>query len=90
MEGRLGPRRDDTREIYALSWYIRWPEHGDPEYEADPRHALEIQQSKEVNSPLVKRDMTNDGELKSALVPTIQSFTMRGAYLAQERPATCN
>ena len=39
MRGRLGPRRGDTREIRVLNRYIRWPVHGDPEYEADPRHA---------------------------------------------------
>ena len=91
MRRRLGPRRDDTREIRVLNRYIRWPVHGDPEYEADPRHAqliiesLELNQSKEVNSPIVKRDTNNDGELDSALVTTFRSLTMRGAYLAQDR-----
>ena len=61
MRRRFGPRRDGTREIRVLNRYIRWPVHGDPEYEADPRHAqliisdLELNQSKEVNSPIVKR-----------------------------------
>ena len=74
MRGRLGPRRNHTREIRVLSRYVRWPESGDLEHEADPRHAqlimkqLELNQAKEVNSPVVKRDLNNDGELKSALV----------------------
>ena len=91
MRGRLGPRRDDTREISVLNRYIRWPVHGDPEYEADPRHAqliiesLELNQSKEVNSPIGKRDVNNDGELDSALVTTFRSLTMRGSYLAHDR-----
>ena len=87
MRGRIGPRRDDSREIRVLNRYIRWPEQGDPEYEADPRHAqllienLELEQSKEVISPIIKRDLTNDGGLKSALVTTFRSLTMRGSYL---------
>ena len=91
MRGRPGPRPGDTREIRVLNRYIRWPQGGDPEYEADPRHAqlilksLELEQSKEVNSPIVKRDMLNDGELLSALVTIYRSLTMRGAYLAQGR-----
>ena len=63
----------------------------DPEYEADPRHAqlilnnLGLEQAKEVNSPIVKRDVHNDGELPSAQVTTYRSLPMRGAYLAQDR-----
>ena len=39
MRGRLGSRPGDTREIRVLNRYIRWSMGGDPEYEADPRHA---------------------------------------------------
>ena len=91
MRGRLGPRVTDTREIRVLNRYIRWPASGDPEYEADPRHAQlvlktpELEGSKEVSCPIVKRDMTNDGVLPSAQVTTYRSLTMRGAYLAQDR-----
>ena len=38
-----------------------------------------------MNSPIVKRDISNNGELRSALVTTFRSLTMRGAYLAQDR-----
>ena len=91
MRGRLGPRKTDSREIRVLNWYVRWPEFGEPEYEADPRHAqlilktLNLENAKEVNSPIVKRDIHNDGELPSAQVTTYRSLTMRGAYLAQDR-----
>ena len=63
---------------------------GDPEYDADPRHAqlilrnLILSESKKVGSPIVKRDLHNDGELPSAQVTTYRSLTMRGAYLAQD------
>ena len=62
----------------------------DPEFEADPRHAqfilknLSLEEAKEVNSPIVKRDVHNDGELPSAQVTTYRSLTRRGAYLAQD------
>ena len=64
---------------------------GDPEYEADQRHAqlilksLHLENGKEVTSPIVKRDMHNDGELPSAQVTTYRSLTMSGAYFAQDR-----
>ena len=64
---------------------------GDPEYEAGPRHAqlilknLNLEAAKEVNSPTVKRDLHNDGDLPGARVTTYRSPTMRGAYLAQDR-----
>ena len=38
-----------------------------------------------MTSPIVKRDVHNDGELPSAQVTTYRSLTMRGAYLAQGR-----
>ena len=38
-----------------------------------------------MTSPIVKRDVHNDGELPSAQVTTYRSLTMRGAYLAQDR-----
>ena len=41
-KGRLGPRSTDQREIKVLNRYMRWSEGGDPEYEADPRHAQVI------------------------------------------------
>ena len=91
MRGRLGSRPGDTREIRVLNRYIRWSMGGDPEYEADPRHAqiliksLNLENGKEVTSPIVKRDVHNDGELPSAQVTTYRSLTMRGAYLAQDR-----
>ena len=66
-----------------MNRYIRWPVGDDPEYEADPRHAQII--PKEVNSPIVKRDLHIDGDLPSAQVTTYRSFTRRGAYLAQDR-----
>ena len=46
-KGRLGPRSTDQREIKVLNRYMRWSEGGDPEYEADPRHAQVI--AKELN-----------------------------------------
>ena len=63
----------------------------EPEYEADPRHAQVI--SKElglvngatVTSPIVKRDLHNDGELKGADVRRFRSLTMRGSYLGHDR-----
>ena len=38
-----------------------------------------------MTSPIVKRDLHNDGELPSAQVTTYRSLTMRGTYLAQGR-----
>ena len=91
MRGRLGPRRNDTHEVRVLNRYIKWPENGDPQYEADPRHAqliiksLNLEGGNIVTSPIVKRDMSNMSELPSAQVTTYRSLTMRGAYLAQDR-----
>ena len=91
MRGRIGPRSTDSRECRVLNRYIRWPEGRDPEYEADPRHAqvilrdLGIEGGKEVTSPIVKRDLHNDGELKGKDCTTFRSLTMRGSYLGQDR-----
>ena len=70
---------------------MRWPEGGDLEYEADPRHAQVI--AKEFNlkggrfviSPIVKYDIHNDGELKGADVKKFKSLTMTVAYFAMDR-----
>ena len=90
MRGRMGPRSKDSRECRVLNRYIRWPEGRDPEYEADPRHAQLISKtlglsSKEVTSPVVKRDLRNDGELKGEAIRTFRSVAMRGSYLGQDR-----
>ena len=90
-KGRLGPRSSDSREIKVLNRYVRWPEGGNPEYEADPRHAqilareLNLEGGKSVTTPIVKYDVHNDGELKGADVKKFRSLTMRGAYLVQDR-----
>ena len=91
MRGRWGPRSKDSRECRVLNRYIRWPVGQEPEYEADPRHTQVI--SKElglvngasVTSPIVKRDLHNDGELKGDAVSTFRSLTMRDSYLGHDR-----
>ena len=65
-KGRLGPRSSDSREIKVLNRYMRWPEGGNPEYEADPRHAqilakeLNLEGGKSVTTPIVKYDIPNE------------------------------
>ena len=44
-----------------------------------------LENAKEVTSPVVKRSLHNDGELKGADVRTYRSLTMRGSYLGQDR-----
>ena len=82
-KGRLGPRSTDSREIKVLNRYMRWPVEGDPEYEADPRHAqviakgLNLEGGMSVTSPIVKYDVHNDGELKGRMLNNSRSLTMR-------------
>ena len=56
---------------------MRWPEGGDPEYDADPRHAqviakeLNLEGGKSVTRPLVKYDIHNDGELQVRMLSSL-------------------
>ena len=92
--GRLGPGKDDDKEVKILNRIARWTDRG-VEYEADPRQAerlvsdLGLEDAKRVGTPGVKQtfEMTSrDKPLAEEKHTAFKAIAARGNYLGPDRP----
>ena len=98
--GRLGPDKDDARELRVLNRVLRWTEKGIA-YEADPRHAEILVAgllggSRPATTPGAaaakggteeeKGEAEDDTPLKGDEVGLFRSYAARANYLAMDRP----
>ena len=92
--GRLGPSKDDDKEVKILNRIARWTDGG-VEYEADPRQAerlvsdLGLEDAKRVGTPGVKQtfEMTSrDKPLAEEKHTAFKAIAARGNSLGPDRP----
>ena len=92
--GRLGPGKDDAKEILVLNRVIRYTEHG-LEYEADPRQAERLLEGLKLDSgcnpvatpglkPLMDQ-LTEDKVLPTSEFTGFRGLPARANYLAADR-----
>ena len=92
--GRLGPGRDDCKELTVLNRVIRWTDRG-IEYEADPRQAERLIEGLNLDSgckstatpglKLVLEKLLDDKPLSSDAHTAFRALAARANYLAQDR-----
>ena len=91
---RLGPAKDDGKEVKVLKRFVRWTETG-IEYEADPRKIerlvvdLGLEECSTVGTAGVKIDknmLAKDSPLSPAKNTTYRSIAARGNYVGPDRP----
>ena len=93
IQPRLGPGRDDAKEVRVLNRVIRWcPQH--IEYEADPRQTEKLlldcglEGCNSVATPGVRvpfQDLESDPELPENLHSAFRGAAARGNYLSADR-----
>ena len=94
--GRLGPGKNDDKEVKILNRIARWTEGG-VQYEADPRQAerlvsdLGLEDAKRVGTPGVKQTFemaSRDKPLAEEKYNAFRAIAARGNYLGPDRPET--
>jgi len=92
--GRLGPGRNDCKELTVLNRVIRWTDRG-IEYEADPRQAERLLEGLNLDNgckstatpglkPVVEK-LVDDKPLSSDAHTAFRALAARANYLAQDR-----
>ena len=95
LRGRLGPGRDDSKEMTLLNRIVRWTEDDGIEIEADPRQAerlveqLNLEGANPVSTPGVKETSTevqDDVPIYDERAKVYQAATARSNFMASDRP----
>ena len=93
--GRLGPGKDDAKELTVLNRVLRWTDSG-IEYEADPRQGEKLVEGLGLDSgckstatpglkPIIDK-LVEDKLLSSSSHTAFRALAARANYLAQDRP----